>query len=103
MKGSGAHLLKAGSKRRRKQVNMAGQDEPEQLSAMEDLEQSSRIEELELRLAASQQESEQNKVANEILTNMIQTGDAELDLHGNVRVSKRRSDTANVIGTLGDL
>ena len=70
---------------------------------MEDLEQSSRIEELELRLAASQQESESNKVAAEILTNMIQTGDAEQDLHGNVRVSKRKSDMANVIGTLGDL
>ena len=34
---------------------------------------------------------------------MIQTGDAEQDLHGNVRVSKRRSDMSNVIGTLGDL
>ena len=47
MKGSGAHLLKTGSKRRRKQVNMVGQNEPEELSAMEDMEQASRIEELE--------------------------------------------------------
>ena len=38
MKGSGAHLLKAGSKRRRKQVDIAAQNEPEELSAMEDMQ-----------------------------------------------------------------
>ena len=40
MKGTGAHLLKAGSKRRRKQAQIAGQDEPEELSAVVELEQS---------------------------------------------------------------
>ena len=34
---------------------------------------------------------------------MINVGDAEQDMDGVVRVSKRRSDAANVIGTLPDL
>ena len=34
---------------------------------------------------------------------MIQTGDAEQDADGNVRVSKRKSDMSNVIGNIGDL
>ena len=38
MKGIGAHLLKAGSKRRRKQVDMVGQNESDELSAMESME-----------------------------------------------------------------
>ena len=101
MKGTGAHLLKPGSKRRRTQAQIAGQDGPDDLSAV--LEQSQRIAELEEQLAASQQESASNKAAAEILTGMIQTGEAEQDMHGNVRVSKRRSEHANVIGTIGDL
>ena len=40
MKGSGAHLLKVGSKRRRKQVVIQGQDDLEELSAAVELEQS---------------------------------------------------------------
>lgn len=103
MKGTGAHLLKPGSKRRRTQAQIAGQDGPDDLSAVLELEQSQRIAELEEQLAASQQESASNKAAAEILTGMIQTGDAEQDMHGNVRVSKRRSELANVIGTIGDI
>ena len=53
MKGSGAHLLKAGSKRRRKQVDMVGLDGPADVSAVVELEQSQRIAELEEQLAAS--------------------------------------------------
>ena len=33
---------------------------------------------------------------------MINTGDAEQDMDGVVRVSKRRPGEANVIGTLGE-
>ena len=54
-------------------------------------------------MAASQQESASNKAAAQILTEMINVGDAEQDMDGVVRVSKRRSDTANVITTLPDL
>ena len=54
MKGTGAHLLKAGSKRRRKQADIAGQDGPADISAVVELEQSQRIAELEEQLAASQ-------------------------------------------------
>ena len=60
MKGTGAHLLKAGSKRRRTQVKILGQDAIEELSASVEHEQSQRIAELEERLAASQQESASN-------------------------------------------
>ena len=103
MKGTGAHLLKAGSKRRRKQAQIAGQDGPEELSAVVELEQSQRIAELEHQLAASQQEVASNKAAADILTEMIQTGDAEQDMDGVVRVSKRRPELPNIIGTLGEL
>jgi hypothetical protein len=34
---------------------------------------------------------------------MINEGDAEQDMDGIVRVSKRRPSEANIIGTLGDL
>ena len=47
MKGTGAHLLKPGSKRRRTQAQIAGQDGPDDLSAVLELEQSQRIAELE--------------------------------------------------------
>ena len=40
MKGTGAHLLKAGSKRRRKQAQIEGQDDAEELSASVVMEQS---------------------------------------------------------------
>ena len=103
MKGTGAHLLKAGSKRRRTQVIIRGQDAMEELSASVDQEQSQRIVELEEQLAASQQEATSNKAAAQILTEMINVGDAEQDMDGVVRVSKRRSDTANIITTMPDL
>ena len=102
MKGSGAHLLKVGSKRRRKQVVIQGQDDLEELSAAVELEQSQQISELQSQLAASQQEIANNKAAADILTNMINTGDAEQDMDGIVRVSKRRPGEANIIGTLGE-
>ena len=54
-------------------------------------------------LTATQQERDSNKAAADILTEMIQTGDAEKDDNGVVRVSKRKSDTPNVIGNMPDL
>ena len=44
-----------------------------------------------------------NKAAADILTEMIQTGEAEQDMDGVVRVSKRRPELPNIIGTLGEL
>ena len=103
MKGTGAHLLKAGSKRRRTQAQIGGQDEPEELSAAVVAEQSERIAELEAQLAASQLEAANGAAASQILTDMISAGDAEQDESGAVRVSKRKADMPNIIGTLGDL
>ena len=44
-----------------------------------------------------------NKAAADILTEMIQTGDAEQDMDGVVRVSKRRPELPNIISTLSEL
>ena len=62
-----------------------------------------RIMELEQQLSAAQQESSNNQAAAEILTGMISRGEAEQDANGNVSVSKRKSDMANVIGNLEEL
>jgi hypothetical protein len=40
MRGTGAHLLKAGSKRRRKQVDIRGQNEQHEMEELEMTEQS---------------------------------------------------------------
>ena len=64
MKGTGAHLLKAGSKRRRKQAQIEGQDDAEELSASVVMEQSQRIAELEAQLAASQLEAANGAAAS---------------------------------------
>ena len=44
-----------------------------------------------------------NKAAADILTEMIQTGDAEQDMDGVVRVSKRRPELLNIINNLSEL
>ena len=47
-----------------------------------------------------QQERDSNMAASQILSQMIIDGEAEQDGDGNVRVSKKKSDAANVIGNL---
>lgn len=54
-------------------------------------------------LVTTTQERDSNKAAADILTEMIQIGDAEQDANGVVRVSKRKSDMVNVIGNAEDL
>ena len=77
LRGVGAHLLKVGSKRRRKQADIKGQNEREELSQVQFEEQSQRIAELEAQLNNVQLERDSNVAAAEILTQMIRTGDAE--------------------------
>ena len=43
----GAHLLKAGSKRRRKQADIVGQNEEQEVAVMQSQDQQQRITELE--------------------------------------------------------
>jgi hypothetical protein len=50
-----------------------------------------------------QQENANNQAAATILTEMIARGDAEQDVDGVVKVSKRKSDMSNVIGNLEEL
>ena len=50
-----------------------------------------------------QEESESNKAAADILTQMLASGDAEQDESGHVRVSKKRAEIPNLIGNMSDL
>ena len=102
LRGVGAHLLKVGSKRRRKQADIAGQNEREELSQVDLLEQSQRILELEQQLSGVQLERDNNAAAAQILTRMIETGEAEQDASGAVRVSKRRPGSPNIMGNEED-
>ena len=54
MKGSGAYLLKAGSKRRRKQVDMDGQNNLQEMADLEVSEQQQLIDNLKEELARTQ-------------------------------------------------
>ena len=72
------------------------------MADLEVSEQQQLIDNLKEELARTQQERDSNRAASQILTNMIEIGDAEMDASGVVKVSKRRSQTANIIGTLDD-
>ena len=102
MKGSGAYLLKSGSKRRRKQVDIRGQNSEQEMADLEASEHQQKISQLEEELSRVQQERDNNRAAAQILTNMIENGDAEMDASGSVKVSKRKSLGANIIGNLDD-
>ncbi len=72
------------------------------MADLEVSEQQQMIDHLKEELARTQQERDSNRAASQILTNMIEIGDAEMDASGVVKVSKRRSQTANIIGNLDD-
>ena len=72
------------------------------MADLEVSEQQQLIDHLKEELARTQQERDSNRAASQILTNMIEIGDAEMDASGVVKVSKRRSQTANIIGNLDD-
>ena len=72
------------------------------MADLEVSEQQQLIDNLKEELARTQQERDSNRAASQILTNMIEIGDAEMDASGVVKVSKRRSQAANIIGNLDD-
>ena len=98
----GAHLLKVGSKRRRKQADIVGQNEEQEVALMQSQNQQQRIAELEEQLHSIQLERDSNAAAAQILTQMIQTGEAEQDESGAVHVSKSKAGMANIIGNRDD-
>ena len=102
-KGNGAYLLKAGSKRRRKQADIPGPDAQQEMFDHEFSQQSSVIQDLQDKLARAEAESANNKAAADILTDMMNKGDVEQDDSGFVKVSKKRPDGANVMGNMEDL
>ena len=96
-KGTGAHLLKPGSKRRRRQVDIAGQNEQADVVGLQLKDQQQQIEALQAELSQRQDEAAQNLMAANILSDMMDRGDVEQDADGNVRVSKRKSEAPNII------
>ena len=60
------------------------------MADLEVTEQQQLIDHLKEELARTQQERDSNRAASQILTNMIEIGDAEMDASGVVKVSKRR-------------
>ena len=96
-KGTGAHLLKPGSKRRRRQVDIAGQNEQADVVGLQLQDQQQQIEALQAELSQRQEEAAQNQMAASILTDLMDRGDVEQDADGNVRVSKRKSGAPNII------
>ena len=102
LRGVGAHLLKVGSKRRRKQADIEGQNEAEEIAALQSEESQLRIAQLEQQLQGVQLERDNNANAAQILTQMINDGEAVQDATGAVRVSKSKLDGANLIGNADD-
>ena len=59
-KGTGAHLLKPGSKRRRRQADIGGQNEEADVVALQLQDQQQQIEALQTELSQRQEEAAQN-------------------------------------------
>lgn len=81
-KGSGAHLLKAGSKRRRTQAEMKDQYEQKQLEDVQNREyevrlsdSTDRIAALEQQLMEMQEENEKGEMAKNLMQGMLDKGE----------------------------
>ena len=73
------------------------------MADLDGADQAQRIAALEQELSQAQEVANTNQNAASILNQMVEAGEVEQDRGGNVRLSRRRSDTANVIGNLADL
>ena len=73
------------------------------MADLDGADQAQRIAALEQELSQAQEVANTNQNAASILNQMVEAGEVEQDNGGNVRLSRRRSDTANVIGNLADL
>ena len=102
-KGSGAYLLKAGSKRRRKQADIPGQILEQEMADLQVDDQSQRIAQLEQELARVNEEASQGKMALDALNEGLRMGELEQNMDGSISASKHRPGNANVIGNLDEL
>ena len=96
--GSSAHLLKAGSKRRRTQAEMKQQMEVEELANVLEHEREDQIKQLEEQLSQAQENAASNKNAADILTDLLEKGEVKLEEDGSVSVMHG----ANVIGNASE-
>ena len=97
-------MLKQSSKRRRTKQELLLEAAEEEVQSQAQEEAKQRIEELEAQLRRAQAEIEKEQVASQILSHMIDAGDASVAEDGSVSVNK--SESPNVIGTInhrGDL
>ena len=93
-------MLKPGAKRRRRQADIQGQNSEAEMNDLQAADQSMRIQALEQELSQVQERAVNNESAANILTLMLERGEAEQDNDGNVHVSKRKSGGTNIITNL---
>ena len=104
-KGNGAHLLKAGSKRRRTQAEMKEQFQMEQLEEMEARdkeaqisEQQRQIQELQQQMTQMEQYAQTNEYAKDVVTDLVKKGVLEAKGDNEVVLSQG----PNIIGNRDD-
>ena len=83
-------------------MDIQGQNEEVEIQALQEQSSQQRITELEQELSQAQQLAQNNEAANLILRRMVNEGELEQDDNGDVRVSKRKSREASLIGNDDD-
>ena len=83
-------------------MDIQGQNEEAEIQALQEQSSQQRITELEQELSQAQQLAQNNEAANLILRRMVNEGELEQDDNGDVRVSKRKSREASLIGNDDD-
>ena len=83
-------------------MDIQGQNEEVEIQALQEQSSQQRIAELEQELSQAQQLAQNNEAANLILRRMVNEGELEQDDNGDVRVSKRKSREASLIGNDDD-
>jgi|OM-RGC.v1.031034194 hypothetical protein len=84
------HLLKVGSKRRRSKKEMSASQDKEESKDDKTEHLKFQYELLQEELAKTKAEAENNKAATQILTQMIESGEAVQESDGRVSVNKQK-------------
>ena len=88
-------MLKAGIKRRRTQQQIKDQKQEETLRQQSIEAKLAQFDQLKQQYNAMKQEADQGKNATQILTNMIQNGEAEMDETGHVHIKPQYIDQSD--------
>ena len=92
--GTGAHLLKVGSKRKRSRAEFVAMHEDAARQEAEQAGAAKRLKDLEAQLALARQEAENGPNAAKQLEGLLKSGQARLDKHGIVQlVAREQSDS----------